>query len=122
MRTVMHTWDLTALLRKVSDRFRFTWNNQNHYREMGVYFDNRFLCGAEQGVMALETKVEDDPLFAMVGNYGKPYWRRSWPSFLILLCGQLRKYLGLLGADLADRVKKEAKKMHFDFTGMRFAG
>jgi len=122
MRTVMHTWDLTSLLRAVSDRFRFTWNNQNHYREMGVYFDNKHLCAAEQGVMADETKIEEDRLALMSGRPGKTYWRRSWPSCLMLICKQLRKCLGLLGADLADKLTHEAKKRDFDFTDRRFAG
>lgn len=119
MRSVMHTWDLTALLRKVSSRFRLTWNNQNHYREMGVYFDRTCLGAAEQGVMAAETKVEQDPHFAMRG-IKKTYWRRGWPTCLKVVCQRLRKHFGLLGADIAERLTREAKRMNFDFTDKRF--
>ncbi len=121
MRTVMYTWDLLALLRKVSARFRFTWNHRNHYREMGVYFADKHLCAAEQGIMADETKVEEDPFFAASGVQ-KTYWRRSWPACLMLICRQLRTKFGALGADIADRVTREARRQNFDFTDRRFAG
>lgn len=122
MRSVMYTADLMRLLRKVSDCFNFSWNNNNHYREMGVYFDTKHLCAAEQGVMADETKVEDDPFFLASGYSGKPYWRRSWPSCLMLIARRLRKLFGLRGADVADKLTKEARKMQFDFTDRRFQG